>query len=188
MKSWGTYLEFTKSFSESIDVDSLNNCAQELMTQIREGKPILTAGNGGSATTADHFAADLSLLRKRTGNRCKALCLNSHLGLNTALSNDLGYETALVEQFLNFIDEDPLVITFSASGNSRNLLNLLDKATSQKVKIWSFVGFDGGATKKLADSRVIHFSTPLGEYGQVENVQLLVCHFLVDILIEEFTI
>jgi D-sedoheptulose 7-phosphate isomerase len=188
MKSWNSYIKATGVIGESIDELALMTFAQELSAQIRSGKPILTAGNGGSATTADHFAADLFLMYKRTGKSCKSLCLNSHLGLNTALNNDLGFELSLAHQIESYLDEDPLIITFSASGNSPNLLNLLKKANSEGLKIWSFVGFDGGSTLKFAGSRIIHSPSPLGEYGQVENVQLSICHFLVDSLVQEFSL
>jgi D-sedoheptulose 7-phosphate isomerase len=125
MESWHAYLNSTKIIGQSVDLFALKEFAQELSAQIRNGKPVLTAGNGGSATTADHFAADLFLMNKRTGKVCKALCLNSHLGLNTALNNDLSFELALAHQVESYLDDDPLIITFSASGNSPNLLNLL---------------------------------------------------------------
>jgi len=188
MKSWRSYLKATEEIGRSIDLLALETCAKELSAQIRNGNPILTAGNGGSATTADHFAADLFLMRKRVGKVCKTVCLNSHLGLNTALNNDLSFELALAHQVESYAEDDPLIITFSASGNSPNLLNLLKKANLENLRIWSFVGFDGGSTLKDASPRVIHASTPLGEYGQVENLHLLLCHFLVDLLVEEFSV
>ena len=188
MDSWHSYLKATEVIGQSIDLLALKACAQELSEQIRNGKLILTAGNGGSATTADHFAADLFLMNKRTGKVCKSLCLNSHLGLNTALNNDLSFELALAHQVESYLEDDPLIITFSASGNSSNLLNLLKKANSKNLRIWSFVGFDGGSTLKVSGPRVIHSSSQLGEYGQVENVHLLLCHFLVDLLVKEFSV
>jgi len=146
----------------------------------KQNSVIFTAGNGGSATTADHFAADLALTKKRVGTRVRSVCLNSHLALNSALANDLGYENSLAEQLENFTSDENILVIFSASGNSQNLLKLLAAATTLGVKSWAFLGFDGGKISKLEAVNTLTFPDELKNYGIAENLHLMAAHYVVE--------
>ena len=157
----------------------------ELVTEIVQlsanpNSVIFTAGNGGSAATADHFSADLALTNKRVGTRVRSVCLNSHLALNSALANDIGYEYALAEQLENFNSQNNSLVVFSASGNSKNLLRLLDVADTSGVSSWAFLGFDGGQISHLKTTRSITFPDELKNYGVAENLHLMAAHYVVD--------
>ena len=141
---------------------------------------IFTAGNGGSATTADHFAADLSLMNLRTGHKFRSICLNSHMGLNTALANDVSYDDALHLQFQNYDNKENLLIVFSASGNSPNIVNLLKNAINYGLNCWAFLGFDGGKSKTIDGINSIIFPDINRNYGIVENIHLMATHFIID--------
>jgi len=159
----------------------------EVIYKISQSKSpfILTAGNGGSATTADHFAADLSLSKKRGGKVITAICLNSHLGLSTALSNDITYEEALSCQLENYLDAVSLLVVFSASGNSKNIVKLLEVATQHEIPSWAMLGFNGGIVSSMADVNKILFPDPNRNYGLIENVHLSACHYVVDELMRK---
>ena len=188
MTSWGNYVNNHINLSHSQEFE---NRIQELQLALQkcinsENGLILTGGNGGSATTADHFAADLALLGKRTGVRARSLCLNSHLGFNTAISNDLDYEEAISENIKNFSQTPNLILLFSASGNSKNVINAASEGIRQGQEVWVITGFDGGDAIGLPGIKYIHFQTREGEYGLTENLHLMLCHYLVDLLIDNF--
>ena len=147
---------------------------------------IFTVGNGGSASTAEHFSADLSLMEQRTGTQVRSICLNSSVALNSALSNDISYETALVNQINLYNKFDYLLVTFSASGNSLNILQTIELALANKKKVYSFVGFDAGAMKDIKLLNLIHYYDPLKNYGIAENLQLSATHYVIELLVKRF--
>jgi len=147
---------------------------------------VFTVGNGGSASTAEHFSADLSLMEQRTGTQVRSICLNSSIAFFTALSNDISYETALVNQINLYKNFNYLLVTFSASGNSKNILQTIEKALANQKKVYSFVGFDAGAMKDIKLLNLIHYYDPFKDYGIAENLQLSATHYVIDLLIKRF--
>lgn len=188
MKTWFEYLNSlsdlgkNKQFGDTIDV--FYSCLKTTITS-HEGI-IFTAGNGGSASSAEHFSADLSQLRKRVGVNCKSICLNSNVALMSALSNDVGYEDALTYCFSSLLNPQSILVTFSASGNSENLLRLHDFANSASIPVFAFLGFDGGRSLNTNLGTKLFIPTPIGLYGEVENLHLAVTHYIVDKLIADF--
>lgn len=182
MSTWEEYIKLNADIISAPGIHTkLNSLILRLM-QIPKGELslIFTAGNGGSATTADHFAADLSLTNKRVGYPIAAICLNSHLGLNTALSNDISYEFVFSEQLKNYKGGDHVVIIFSASGNSKNLLNLLSTATKMGIESWAFLGFNGGEIARMSGINTLVFSDYSHNYGVAENAHLVACHYVIE--------
>ena len=87
------------------------------------GKKIFTMGNGGSGSTASHFVSDLlktAIIQKK--KRFQALALTDNVPVILAWSNDLSYDNIFVEQIKNFVTKGDMIIGFSGSGNSENLI------------------------------------------------------------------
>jgi D-sedoheptulose 7-phosphate isomerase len=188
MISWQKYALMHQpvlSEEQAENSDTLTRLGNSLVESSKNDHTIVfTAGNGGSATTAEHFSADLSQTKKRTGNAIRSICLNSPLGINSALSNDLSYEEALATQLKNFNPKSNLLVVFSASGNSKNIINLLNFANSERMESWAFLGFDGGQIMKMKQVNKILFREMNRNYGLVENIHLMACHFLIDFITE----
>ena len=77
-----------------------------------------------------------------------------------------------------------LVIGFSASGNSENVINALKYCKEVKVDSYCFLGFNGGSLLQSGITKNILFSTELKLYGLVENLHLSACHYVIDKLVE----
>lgn len=144
---------------------------------------IYTFGNGGSATTAEHFASDLALMNKRIKVKCSAISLNSQIGLFTAIANDVSYDEIFRYQIENVATSKDVFIGFSASGNSLNILNAIECANSFSRQTYCFLGFDGGKILQNKSVIPIYLKTPIGAYGLVENLHLILSHFVIDSLI-----
>jgi D-sedoheptulose 7-phosphate isomerase len=144
----------------------------------RNGQQVFTLGNGGSASTASHMAADLA---KNTISanmrRFRVLSLNDNQSLLTAVANDMGYENVFSEQLKNLIRAGDLLVAISASGNSPNVLNAIRYAQGQCAGVVGILGFHGGEAARLADLAII---VPCDHYGVVEDVHLIINHILVD--------
>jgi D-sedoheptulose 7-phosphate isomerase len=164
--------------------ESINSLVDAISARIRSAATIWCFGNGGSATTAEHFAADLLLMGSRTGTECSALSLSSQIGSMTALANDFDYSEVISRQLRAVVKPNDLVIGFSASGNSENVINALRYCKEVKVESYCFLGFNGVSLLQSGLTRSIHFSTEQKLYGLVENLHLTACHFVIDKLVE----
>ena len=162
------------------DLSSINEIVDVLLTCIRNRSSIWIIGNGGSASTADHFEVDLSYVRLNNRShliKAKSLCSNS--AIITAIGNDIGFEKIFSHQLLRNAEEGDVCIAISASGNSLNLVQAFKECKARKIVTIGLLGFDGGALKNLADISCL-LSSDLGLYGPIEDVHLSICHFIAD--------
>nr|WP_276976565.1 SIS domain-containing protein [Ferrimicrobium acidiphilum] len=172
----GAYFEELGRVSARLSLEDCNRAADSLLqTWQREGT-VVTAGNGGSASTSSHFASDLQKLTiVKTLPRLRALSLNDNVPVMTAWSNDSSYADVFLEQARNVLRSGDLVFCVSASGNSPNILRLSGYARSFGVPTIGLIGYDGGKLKELVDVSLI---VPSGNMQIIEDVHLAICHML----------
>jgi D-sedoheptulose 7-phosphate isomerase len=138
----------------------LDQFGQMLMTCWTNRGKVLTAGNGGSATDAMHLAEELSVrfFKNRRALAAMALCDPSVI---TCAGNDFGFDSVFARQVEALGNAGDLLVVFSTSGNSANVLKCLDQARSQQLKTVGFLGKDGGKAKPLCDvALVVPATTP----------------------------
>lgn len=142
----------------------------------KNNRQIFIMGNGGSASTSSHFACDLGKGTIVKGKeRLRVMSLNDNMALITAFSNDYGYEYIFSEQLKNLVNEKDLVIAISASGNSPNIIKGGEYAKEKKATVIGFTGFNGGKLKELSDI-CVHIDCD--NYGQIEDIHMLLCHLI----------
>ncbi|MFH0931037.1 MAG: SIS domain-containing protein [Candidatus Zixiibacteriota bacterium] len=185
-----SYLEDMKEVVDKLSVDKIDRIIELLFSAWEEGRTIFVMGNGGSASTAAHFACDLSKCTiVDDKKRFKVICLNDNIPLMSALINDNGFDNLFSEQLKNLIQEKDFLVTFSVHGGSgkdkaglwsQNLLKamLLAKEEYQATLI-GFSGFDGGAMSKIADECLV---IPANSTPQVESFHLAMEHLLCNCL------
>jgi D-sedoheptulose 7-phosphate isomerase len=163
---------------DTLPRDRLAELGEMLYRAYRNEKQVFTLGNGGSASTASHMAADLG--KNTIGpnmRRFRVISLNDNTAMLTALANDLGYENVFREQLQNLIRPGDLLIAISGSGNSENVVNAIRYAQEQCAETACLLGFDGGDVAQMVDVSII---VPSDHYGVVEDVHLIINHILVD--------
>lgn len=174
------YVSYLKDVLSNIDVKQLDKLVLSLERARKNGNTIFIIGNGGSATTASSMANDLGfdiIKKTKTKKPFKFLSLTDNNSVITAIANDIGYEEVFVNQLkIHYRKGDQLII-ISASGNSPNLVSAAKWFKSQKGKVISFLGFDGGKLKKISDI-ILHAKTEKGDYGPVEDSHLIINHVL----------
>lgn len=168
-----------------VDVDAVSRVT-EVLRQARDRRShIFIAGNGGSAATASHWANDLGKATKRSGRLpIKVTALSDNVSWLTALANDEGYERAFAGQLENFAEPDDVLVVISASGNSPNLIEAVELATTRQMRTVALVGFDGGKLRDLTDE-VIWIASERGAYELVEDVHSAVCHAITRSLVAD---
>lgn len=132
---------------------------------------IWLAGNGGSASTAQHWACDLS---KAAGRRVQALGANP--AVLTAWANDDGYRSALASELQALARPGDTLICLSCSGMSKNIMQALRMATLLALPRALVTGMMGGG----ADNTDIEIVVPHDHYGIIEDCHLAIGHWLTE--------
>ena len=186
-----SYLSEMKGIIENMPVGAIDRAIELLFDAWQRGSQIFTCGNGGSASTATHFACDLSKTTIVEGKkRFKAYCLNDNIPLMTALINDEGFDNLFYEQLKNLFQEGDVLICISVHGGagrdkaslwSQNLLKAMKYAKDMGGKTIGFAGFDGGPMKKIADACVV---VPANSTPHVESFHLALEHLICSCLRE----
>lgn len=146
---------------------------------------IYIIGNGGSASTASHMANDLSIgLKRRNKLSLHAMSLADNIAINSAISNDIGYENVFYMQLKDILKPEDIVIAISCSGNSPNIIKAVKYANEINSTVVGLSGFDGGKLKKLSNIQ-LHINSKKGEYGLVEDAHLILNHILFSYFLEE---
>jgi len=171
------YFTFLESIlSEEALVPQIKKATQVILDCISSKNSIWILGNGGSASTAEHFETDLSFVRyNRKSLKINAAALTSNSALISAISNDIGFDKVFSHQLQRKASSDDVCIVISASGNSVNLINGVRVAKQMGLKSIGILGFDGGELASQVDFSIV-VKTEIGKYGPVEDAHLAICH------------
>lgn len=169
-----TYNQTLKNyFSNPIN---LEQPTRQIIEKINSHKNIWILGNGGSASTAEHFATDLQFIKyPQIKQEIRSFALTANSSIISAISNDIGFDEIFSHQLFRMASPADLCILISASGRSQNLIRAIEVCKQKNISSLAILGFDGGALKSLADN-LIHFETEIGSYAEVEDVHLSICH------------
>ena len=148
----------------------------------REGR-VITMGNGGSASTAQHFACDLAKFVIPTGQRpFDTRCLTDNVSLYTAWANDADRSDVFVNLMRGLLRPGDVVIACSVHGGqgfSADLVRAVRFANTTGAQTISLVGFDGGS---LHQESTVSILVPVGSTPQVEAIHLVIEHLLMSLL------
>jgi D-sedoheptulose 7-phosphate isomerase len=139
-----------------------------------EKNTVYFCGNGGSAGNAIHLANDLLYgvgANNGIGMRVEALSANP--AVLTCLANDIGYDQIYAEQLRVKANPGDVLIVFSGSGNSPNVVKALETGNSIGMKTFAVLGFSGGKCKEIAQ-HPIHFN--IDDMQIAEDMQLVIGH------------
>lgn len=158
----------------------------EFLGEVRESRAtVFVIGNGGSASTASHFANDWMLGTEIARPPLRVLSLTDNVPALTSTGNDQSFSRVFTRQLEFLSESSDLLIAISASGNSPNILDAISFAKSIGMKSVGLTGFNGGQLSKVVDLSV-HVPTQLGDYGVVEDVHLAIGHVMKELLIERW--
>lgn len=177
------YISRLSTVLAEFDHSSFSLIVQMLLGAYYEGRQIFVAGNGGSASTASHFACDLNKgvsygLEKRFRMISLPDCVPSVL----AYANDVSYDSVFVEQLKNFYRPGDLVIGISGSGNSENVLRCIKYANENGGHSIGLCGFGGG---KLSDMAEVALVARVNDMQKVEDIHMIIVHMLMQVLYVE---
>lgn len=152
------------------EVDALAMIVAEALVA---GRTLFTCGNGGSAADALHLAEEM-VGRYRTDRRpLAAVCLNADVGALTCIANDFGYGAVFARQLIALARPGDVLVVFSTSGNSENILQALHAARERGVTSIALLGKGGGAARRLADHAIV---VPSANSARIQEVHGLILH------------
>lgn len=175
-----TYLEkYRADLATAIDSIDLAKVSQaiEWLREARDaGRRIFVCGNGGSASTASHFACDMVKgASYNRPSRFRIMALTDQLPTITAYANDVSYDCVFAEQLKNFAEPGDVLIAISGSGNSPNVLRATEYANAAGCRTVALTGRDGGALGPMAQ---LNIQASVPHMGRIEDVHMIVCHMI----------
>ena len=173
---------------DTVDEKCLNKLIDEFKIRMKNKTEIFLIGNGGSAANAHHIAGDFTKTFAVMGNNLRITCLSDNECYITAAANDYGYSEIYELLIENRISKGDLLILFSGSGNSMNLVKAAQKAKKANIKLAGILGYNGGALKNIVN---IPIHTRIDDMEIAEDCQMAIFHYikqkLVDICDTKYT-
>lgn len=170
------YLDELSRLLQTFPHEQFDRLIAALFEARDRGSRIFTMGNGGSATTASHWACDMNKgCSPSSGKRFRMLCLNDNIATMLAYANDLSYDDVFVEQLKNFFEPGDVVIGISGSGNSINVLRAIQYAAANHGTTVGLCGYGGG---KLVDLVDIPLLARIDDMQKVEDIHMIVVHMV----------
>lgn len=173
------YIALEISVLKKLDVDAINDALNLLSDTLDKDGNIYIFGNGGSAVTASHFQNDFNKgLSEHLQKKFRFQCLNDNYATVMAIANDDGYEEVFRFQLKNRLKENDVVIAISGSGNSKNIVNAVEYAKEENIKVIGLTGYSGGRLKELSD---ISLHVPVNSMQVAEDLHMVLDHLMMSV-------
>ncbi len=161
---------------------TLSKIAQSLIDAFRQGNKILLFGNGGSASDAEHIAAEFVGRFAFDRPALPAISLAENLSSVTAISNDYGFEQVFSRQIEALARPGDIAMAISTSGNSPNVLHGVAAANKANLLTIGLTGRSGGKLRSLVKHCVC---VPSDETARIQECHTLIGHVLSGIVEQE---
>ncbi len=182
-------VEFDKSrkLVEAMAADAalrrqVQDAVARCVTELRRGNKILFAGNGGSAADAQHWAAELVSRFNYDRPGLAGIALTTDTSALTAIGNDYGSERVFARQLEALGRKGDLLFAISTSGNSKNILAVIESAHAIGIDVIGFTGRSGGA---MAESCTICLHMPSDETPKIQEGHELLGHLICGLIERE---
>ena len=159
----------------------IEKAAKIMIDSLKNGNKIMTCGNGGSASQAMHFSGELVGKFLVDRKPLASVCLNSDIVNMTAMGNDYGYEQIYRRQVEGIGKKGDVLVCFTTSGNSENLLRAVKNI--KDIKVINLLGSGGGKMKGTGDVDIIVNSE---QVPRIQECHLLILHILAKLIEDEF--
>jgi D-sedoheptulose 7-phosphate isomerase len=147
---------------------------------ITAGGKVLACGNGGSASDAQHFAAEFVGRFERERPGLAAIALTTDTSILTAIANDYDFTQVFAKQVQALGAPGDVLIAISTSGNSPNVLAAVDAARARDMTVVALTGRGGGKLREKLLETDVHICVPHERTARIQEVHLLVLHCLCD--------
>ena len=180
------FLDETSRLLKALDQSAIDTAKKILLDCYHQKGRVYTVGNGGSASTAQHFACDLAKYVIPDGQRpFDTRCLTDNVSLYTAWANDADRAEVFVNQMRGLLTDKDVVLAISVHGGkgfSTDLVQAVRYAKQVGAKSIALVGFDGGFLHREATCSIL---VPIDSTPQTEAIHLVIEHLLMSLIKDE---
>ncbi len=170
--------------SSAENLEMLEKLAVKIVDSLKNGGKVLLCGNGGSASQAQHIAAEFVGRFKRERRSLASIALTTDTSILTAVGNDYGYEQIFSRQVESLGRPGDVLIGLSTSGNSPNVIRATELALELGLTVASFTGRNGG---KLAPMVPLVFRAPSDDTSHIQEAHITALHALCDVVESTFS-
>ena len=163
---------------------SLHQMGDFIIQSIQNGNKIMLCGNGGSAADAQHLAAEMLVRLRPMNNRegIAAVSLAQDPSTMTACGNDFGFEKLYERMVTSLGKKGDCLIAITTSGNSENIILAMKAAKEMGIKVFGFLGCEGGKALKYCDEA---FVVPSNNTGRIQEAHITAGHALMECVEDE---
>jgi D-sedoheptulose 7-phosphate isomerase len=163
--------------------EQVATAAQVCINCLKNGGKILIFGNGGSASDAQHIAAELVGRYKTNRKGLSAIALSTDTSILTSIGNDFGYKHIFTRQVEALANKRDVAIGISTSGKSENVINALKRASELKCHTIGLSGQDGGEMNKICDINLVVSSE---DTPRIQEMHIVIGHTICHLIDQEF--
>ncbi len=156
-------------------INHIEKISEIIINKLKKGGTIYLAGNGGSAAQCQHFAAELVGKFKKVRKSINAVSLTTDTSIITSIANDINFDHIFLRQVNNKLSKKDVVICFSTSGKSKNILNLLKYTAKNNFFSILISGKSGGFCNKYC-SHII--KVPSQDTAVIQEAHMVITHYL----------
>jgi len=176
VRPFSEYSDRLQAVLAATDWSGVARLGEELLDCWKTRRQVFLCGNGGSAGNAVHLANDfLYGISRQKGSALRVTALPANSSVLTCLANDEGYDKIYSHQLAVLANRGDVLIALSGSGNSPNIVKVLEQAREMGIKSFAILGFSGGKAKELADFP-LHFA--VDDMQISEDLQLIAGHMV----------
>lgn len=176
-------MEVLQCIQEQDYFEVLDMVFQVIVDCFRNGKKIIMAGNGGSASDAQHFAGELMGRFEKTRIALPAIALTPDSSVITCICNDYGFEQCFARQIEGLGQEGDVFFAISTSGCSRNIIEAVECAKRKGMKTILLSGKTGGNLAKMCDYKLL---VPSEHVSRIQEIHIFTIHTLCELIDKEF--
>ena len=147
---------------------------------ITAGGKVLACGNGGSASDAQHFAAQFVGRFERERPGLAAISLSTDTSILTAIGNDYDFNAIFAKQVQALGNPGDVLLAISTSGNSANVLAAVEAARAKELTVIALTGRQGGKMRGLLTETDVHICVPHERIARIQEVHILALHCICD--------
>ena len=163
-------------------IQMIDQAAKMVTNAYKAGYKTMLAGNGGSAADAQHIAAELVVRFYFDRPGLPSIALSTDTSILTAIGNDYGFDRLFARQVQAHGVSGDIFIALSTSGNSVNILNVLEQCKKLGIATIGLTGIGGGKMKQHCD---ICIEVPSNDTPRIQEAHILIGHIICSIVEEE---
>lgn len=157
----------------------INSVCVTLIECYKRGNKVYFCGNGGSYSDAQHLSAELSGRFYKDRESLEVVLLASNISYLTAVANDYSYDEIFLREFKGSFKKGDILICYTTSGNSENILKILNFCKNNEITTISFLGNDGGKAKDISDLSITIRSN---DTARIQECHVLLGHSVIEIV------